>query len=403
MAGMTSERRKIKVLHIITRFDKGGSAENTYLTLIGLSRAGYDLILVTGPSDESQSGEREREAVRANLERAERAGIRIVRIRGLVRNMKPGGDLSAFLELLRVVRVEKPRIVHTHTSKAGILGRWAAWLCRVPVIVHTPHGHVFWGYFGLLETKLYVTLEKITARITDRIVALTGQERDDHLRFRVAPPEKFVTIHSGVDLSRFDAALYDRSKIRIELDIPPGDLVVGTAGRLTPVKGHVHLIAAAAKILAVHPDTTFVLLGDGELKGRLIEQAEALGLAGKVRFPGWRPDVAAVMSAFDVFVLPSLNEGMGRVLVEAMALSKPVVASRTGGIKDLVADGSNGLLVPPGDAGDLADAILRLLGDAALRAAMGGEGRRRAEIYSAERMVEKIEELYAMSTGAGRG
>ena len=391
------------MLHIITRFDKGGSAENTYLTLIGLSRAGYDLILVTGPSDESQSGEREREAVRANLERAERAGIRIVRIRGLVRNMKPGGDLSAFLELLRVVRVEKPRIVHTHTSKAGILGRWAAWLCRVPVIVHTPHGHVFWGYFGPLETKLYVTLEKITARITDRIIALTGQERDDHLRFRVAPPEKFVTIHSGVDLSRFDAALYDRSKIRIELDIPPGDLVVGTAGRLTPVKGHVHLIAAAAKILAVHPDTTFVLLGDGELKGRLIEQAEALGLAGKVRFPGWRPDVAAVMSAFDVFALPSLNEGMGRVLVEAMALSRPVVASRTGGITDLVEDGRNGLLVPPGDAGALADAILRLLGDAALRAAMGGEGRRRAEIYSTERMVEKIEELYAMSTGAGRG
>ena len=402
MAGMTSERRKIKVLHIITRFDKGGSAENTYLTLIGLSRAGYDLILVTGPSDESQSGEREREAVRANLERAERAGIRIVRIRGLVRNMKPGGDLSAFLELLRVVRVEKPRIVHTHTSKAGILGRWAAWLCRVPVIIHTPHGHVFWGYFGLLETKLYVTLEKITARITDRIVVLTGQERDDHLCFRVAPPEKFVTIHSGVDLSRFDAALHDRSQIRAELGIPPGDLVVGTAGRLTPVKGHVHLIDAAARILAVHPDTTFVFLGDGELKGKLMERAEALGLAGKVRFPGWRPDVAAVMSAFDVFVLPSLNEGMGRVLVEAMALSKPVVASRTGGIKDLVADGSNGLLVPPGDAGDLADAILRLLGDAAMRAAMGGEGRRRAEIYSAERMVEKIEELYAMSTGAGR-
>ena len=391
------------MLHIITRFDKGGSAENTYLTLIGLSRAGYDLVLVTGPSDDSQSGEREREAVRTNLERAERAGIRIVRIRGLVRNMKLGGDLSAFLELLRVVRVEKPRIVHTHTSKAGILGRWAAWLCRVPVIVHTPHGHVFWGYFGPLETKLYVTLEKITARITDRIIALTGQERDDHLRFRVAPPEKFVTIHSGVDLSRFDAALYDRSKIRIELDIPPGDLVVGTAGRLTPVKGHVHLIAAAAKILAVHPDTTFVLLGDGELKGRLIEQAEALGLAGKVRFPGWRPDVAAVMSAFDVFALPSLNEGMGRVLVEAMALSRPVVASRTGGITDLVEDGRNGLLVPPGDSGALADAILRLLGDAALRAAMGGEGRRRAEIYSTERMVEKIEELYAMSTGAGRG
>ncbi len=394
---------KAKVIHVITRFDKGGSAENTYLTLIGLSRAGYDLVLVSGPSDESQLGEREREAVRANLERAERAGIRIVRVHCLVRNLRPGGDLSAFLELLRIFRVEKPKIVHTHTSKAGILGRWAAWLCRVPFIVHTPHGHVFWGYFGPLETKLYVTLERITAWITDRIIALTSQERDDHLRFRIAPRDKFVKIHSGVDLSLFDATLHDRMKIRAELDIPSGDLVVGTAGRLTPVKGHMHLIDATAKILAVRPDTTFVFLGDGELKNKLLEQAEALGLAGKVHFPGWRPDVAAVMSAFDVFALPSLNEGMGRVLVEAMALSKAVVASRTGGITDLVEDDKNGLLVPPGDAGALAAAILRLLNDGEMRAAMGGEGRRRAETYSAERMVEKIGKLYAMSTGASQG
>lgn len=396
---MISEHGKIKVVHVITRFDKGGSAENTYLTLIGLSRASCDLVLVKGPSDESQSGELESEAVRSNLERAERAGIRIVRIRGLVRNMKPGGDLSAFLELLRIFWVEKPQIVHTHTSKAGILGRWAAWLCRVPVIVHTPHGHVFWGYFGPLETKLYVTLERITARITHRIIALTEQEKEDHLRFHIAPRDKFVTIHSGVDLSLFDATLHDRMKIRAELDIPLGDLVVGTTGRLTPVKGHMHLIEAAAKILAVRPDTTFFFLGDGELKKKLLERAEALGLAGKARFPGWRPDVAAVMSAFDVFALPSLNEGMGRVLVEAMALSRPIVASRIGGITDLVEDDKNGLLVPPGDAGTLADAILRLLDDSDMRAAMGGEGRRRAETYSAARMVEKIGKLYAMLPG----
>lgn len=400
---MNVHNDRAKVLHIITRFDKGGSAENTYLTLIGLSRAGYDLVLVTGPSDESKSAEREREAVQANLDEVEKAGVRTISIPDLMRNLHLDRDLKAFFRLLRILREEKPQIVHTHTSKAGILGRWAAWLCRVPFIVHTPHGHVFWGYFGPLETKLYVTLERITARITHRIIALTEQEKEDHLRFRIASRDKFLTIHSGVDLSLFDATLHDRSQIRAELDIPAGDLVVGTAGRLTPVKGHMHLLEAAAKILAIRPDTTFVVLGDGELKNKLLERIEALGLAGKVHFPGWRPDVAAVMSAFDVFALPSLNEGMGRVLVEAMALSRPVVASRTGGITDLIEDGGNGLLVPPGDAGALADAILRLLDEGEMRAAMGGEGRRRAETYSAERMVEKIGELYAVSPGAGRG
>jgi glycosyltransferase involved in cell wall biosynthesis len=388
------DSKRIKVIHVITRFDKGGSAENTFLTLCGLDRSKYDLALIMGEMEGLNLGGLEQEAVRANLEDAERAGVRIIMVRDLVRSLSPGCDLKAFLSLFRIFRNEKPQIVHTHTSKAGILGRWAAFLCRVPIILHTPHGHVFWGYFGPLETRLYVALEKITALVTKRIVALTDQERDDHLRFRIAPPEKFTTIHSGVDLSRFDAALYDRAKMTAELDIPPGDLVVGTAGRLTPIKGHVHLLEAAAKILAARPDTTFVFLGDGELKASLQEKAASLGVARRVRFPGWRPDVAPVMSAFDVFVLPSLNEGMGRVLVEAMALSRPIVASRTGGINDLVVHEKNGLLVPPRDAGVIADAVLLLLGNEPIRRAMGSEGRRMAQGYSAARMVEKIDALY---------
>lgn len=385
---------QIKVIHVITRFDKGGSAENTFLTLRGLDRSKYGPVLVMGAFDETDREDREGAAVRKNLSDSEKAGVRILSIPDLVRNLHPGRDLKAFFGLFRIFRGEKPRIVHTHTSKAGFLGRWAAWLCRIPIVVHTPHGHVFWGYFGPLETGLYVGLERITALVTDRIVALTDREREEHLRVRVAPPEKFTTIHSGVDLSRFDATLYDRTRMREELDIPPGDLVVGTAGRLTPVKGHVHLLAAAAEILAARPDTTFVFLGEGELKMRLLEQAEALGVANKVRFPGWRPDVAAVMSVFDVFVLPSLNEGMGRVLIEAMALSMPIVASRIGGIKDLVTNGGNGMLVPPGDAAAIASAVLALLGNEQKRLAMGSEGRRMAGNYSAQRMVKKIEALY---------
>ena len=383
-----------KVIHIITRFDKGGSAENTFLTLRGLDRSKYDLTLIMGALDESNREDREWKSVQANLSEAEKAGVRIIPLPGLIRNLHPGCDVKAFFGLLRILHEEKPHIVHTHTSKAGFLGRWAAWLCRVPVIIHTPHGHVFWGYFGPWKTRCFVLLERWTARITRTIVTLTPQERDDHLRFRIAPEEKFAVIHSGVDLPLFDAAPHDRFKIRAELDIPPDHLIIGTAGRLTPVKGHIHLLEAAVKILATRPDTTFVFLGEGELKMRLLEQAEALGVANKVRFPGWRPDVAAVMSVFDVFVLPSLNEGMGRVLIEAMALSMPIVASRIGGIKDLVTNGGNGMLVPPGDAAAIASAVLALLGNDQKRLAMGSEGRRMAGNYSAQRMVKKIEALY---------
>ena len=386
--------KKIKVIHVITRFDKGGSAENTCLTLRGLDRSKYNLVLVKGPSEESQMGDREQEAVKANLTEAETAGVRIITVRELVRNLSPGLDLKAFLSLYRIFREEKPHIVHTHTSKAGILGRWAALLARVPIILHTPHGHVFWGYFGFMQTGLFIVLEKITSLFTDRIIALTDQERADHLRFHIAPDKKFTTIHSGADLSPFNAALYDRSKMKTALHIPPGDLVVGTVGRLTPVKGQIHLLEAAAKVLAVRPDTTFVFLGDGELQPELQKRAAEMGVADRVRFPGWRPDTAAVMSVFDVFALPSLNEGMGRVLVEAMALSKPIIASRIGGITDLVVHGENGLLVPPRDAGAIAEAILVLLDDEPRRKAMGGEGRRMAEGFSAELMIEKINVLY---------
>jgi glycosyltransferase involved in cell wall biosynthesis len=386
--------KKIKVIHVITRFDKGGSAENTFLTLCGLDRSKYNLVLVKGPSEESQMGDREQEAVKANLTEAETAGVRIITVRELVRNLSPGLDLKAFLSLYRIFREEKPHIVHTHTSKAGILGRWAALLARVPIILHTPHGHVFWGYFGFMQTGLFIVLEKITALFTDRIIALTDQERADHLRFHIAPDKKFTTIHSGADLSLFNAALYDRSKMKTDLHIPPDDLVVGTVGRLTPVKGQIHLLEAAAKVFAVRPDTTFVFLGDGELQPELQKRAAEMGVADRVRFPGWRPDAAAIMSVFDVFALPSLNEGMGRVLVEAMALSKPIIASRIGGITDLVVHGKNGLLVPPRDANAIAEAIFVLLGDEPRRKVMGGEGRRMAEGFSAEGMIEKINALY---------
>jgi len=386
--------RKTRVIHVITRFDKGGSAENTYLTAAGLDREAYEVLLVMGPSGESEMGPLERASVEENLSRLRAQGVKILTFAGIVRRVSPVNDLKALFALWRLFRRERPALVHTHTSKAGILGRWAAWLAGVPVLVHTPHGHVFWGYFGPAKTRVFILLERLTALITDRLVMLTDQERRDHLRFRVAPEEKFATVHSGVDLRRFTAPADERGEVRKSLGIPDGALVVGAVGRLTAVKGHRHLLDAARAVIDRCPKTVFVFLGAGELLGVLQRQAAALGIESNVRFAGWRPDVSLAMSAFDLFAFPSVNEGMGKALVEAMAMEKPVVASRIGGIADLVNDGVNGFLVPPSDPEALADRILFLMENPDTGRRMAAKAAETAAAYGSAAMVRKIEALY---------
>jgi len=385
-------------MHVITRFDKGGSAENTFLTVRDLDKDRYDVVLVTGASQPDNSpvhsGDPEMAAIEANIATLVAKGVRLVRLPKLVRELSPVSDLSAFVSLLLIIRREGPRIVHTHTSKAGILGRWAAWLCRVPIIVHTPHGHVFWGYFRPWQARLFIMLERWTARITTRIVALTPQERADHLRFRIAPEEKFTVIHSGVDLVPFFAPHLDGAKVRTGLGISPDTTVIATAGRLTAVKGQATLIRAVADILRQRKKIVLLILGEGELRSDLEALSTDLGVAEAVRFLGWRPDVAAIMASCDIFCLPSLNEGMGKVLVEAMALGKPIIASAVGGIPDLVVPGETGILVQPADGNALAKAILTLCADPEMMRKMGAQGKRKALGYSVEIMLNKIDHLY---------
>ncbi|MDO9528060.1 MAG: glycosyltransferase family 4 protein [Syntrophales bacterium] len=385
---------KIKAIHIITRLDKGGSAENTLLTLMGLDREIYDVALVRGLSTESNMAEDESRAVEESVRDVEGEGVRVVTIPSLVRRIQPLYDLKAFFTLIKILRQERPDIVHTHTSKAGIMGRWAAFFSQVPIITHTPHGHVFWGYFGRLKTGIFILLEKISALITDRLVMLTEQEKNDHLHFHIAPEDKFTVVHSGINLDKFSKISVEPGVMKRRLGIPEGNLVVGTTGRLTHVKGHRYLIEAAGKIVSFRPDTTFVFLGDGELLDEFKNMAAKFGIEANVKFLGWRSDVTEVMSTFDIFALPSLNEGMGRVLVEAMALGKPIVASDIGGIPDLVVDGENGYLIPVGDVDALAAMIRRLLDDPGKREEMGNAGQRYAVNFSAEEMMKKIDRLY---------
>jgi glycosyltransferase involved in cell wall biosynthesis len=401
---MNASREPIRILHVITRMVKGGAQENTLSNVLGLAGPGWESSLATGPAV-GPEGSLEPECLAA--------GVRMLRVPELVRELSPMDDLRALRRLETLCRKERPHIVHTHTSKAGILGRIAARRAGVPLVVHTPHGHVFHSYESGLKTRLFVEAERYCARSADRLVALTENERREHLELRVGGAERWTVIHSGVDFSPFEAARGQRAPVRRELGIENNATVIGTVGRLVPIKGQRYLIEAFAALTAARPELHLLLVGDGELREELTSLAVSLGLAvrahdepsmphadgapgrGTVHFVGLRRDVPRLMAAMDVFTLPSLNEGMGRVLVEAMAMELPCVASRVSGIPDVVAEGATGLLVPPREPGELAGALGTLLDDPARAREMGVRGRQRVvPEFGVVRMLEKLDTLY---------
>ncbi len=384
----------IKILHIITRLDAGGSAQNTLLTCLGLNKDKYDVVLVHGFSLESQMTQQERASVGRGIKKAKDQGVKVIPVRFLVRRISPVKDLRAFLSLWKLVAEEKPHIVHTHTSKAGILGRLAAKLAGAPIIVHTAHGHVFYGHFGALASKFFLLTERVMACFTDRMVALTEGERHDYVEWSVSGADKTLTIHSGVDIDQYTKVRVNIEEKKRSLGLNSNGLVVGTVGWLLPIKAPMHLLKAMAGVWQSRPEVSLVFVGKGELEEGLKAEAFHMGVSDKVTFLGWRDDVAEIIPIMDVFVLPSLNEGMGRVLVEAMAAAKPVVASSAGGIPDLIKDGQNGFLVEPGDVDGLHLAIEKLLDHKKIRDDMGRQGRAMAQDYSVEKMVEKLDTLY---------
>jgi glycosyltransferase involved in cell wall biosynthesis len=377
---------KTKVLHIITRLDKGGSAENTFLTVKGLDKEKYDVTLMSGPVEDASQERRTQ---------VEESGIRYIPLPGLVRNIHPVSDLIALFRIRRFLAKEKFNVVHTHTSKAGFLGRFAAKRAGTPHVIHTPHGHIFYGYFGRLKTKMFIWLEKFASRMTDKIVALTESEKSDYIAHKIVDEKKCAVIHSGIEMDRYrELALEDKNKLKEEIGIPEDALVAGTVGRLVPVKGPEFMIKASRHIISKSPQTYFVFAGDGPLKENLQALARETGTDTNVIFLGWRDDVPRILSVFDIFLLPSLNEGMGRVLAEAMALGKPIVASNVGGVPDLVTHGKNGFLVPPKNPEELARYTQLLLEDKDKRETMGRAGKEMASGFTHEAMVQKITNLY---------
>ena len=387
--------KKTRIIHIITRLDKGGSAETTLQVVSLLNRERYEVFLAHGLSLESNMGVMEQEVLARDLSLAEKRGIRVFSIPSLLRRLSLKNDLLAFFSIYRLIKRIKPHIVHTHTSKAGVLGRLAACLARVPIIIHTPHGHVFHSYYGYIMTKIIVLVERILSLMTDKITALTDRERDEHLEQGVASIEKYVIIHSGVMLQQIMNTNIDVETGKKEFDIPQNSNVIGVVGRLVPIKGHKYLVSAAKRIIKEFGNTVFVFVGDGYLEARLQRQAESLGVRKNIIFAGWRNDVIKILGLFDVLVLPSLNEGMGKVLIEGMALGKPIVASSVGGIIDLVKNGDNGILVPPRDSDGLSDAILNLIRNKKLAQELGKNGKAKVyPEYDTTVMIRQIEDLY---------
>jgi glycosyltransferase involved in cell wall biosynthesis len=260
-----------------------------------------------------------------------------------------------------------------------------------PGIVHTPHGHVFYGYFGPFTTRAFILAERIAALVTDRIVTLTDAGRKDHLHFGIGAPEKYRVIPSGIDIGRFEGK--DGSGVRAEIGCGTGP-VVGWAGRLVTVKDCGTFLRAMALVLAKRPDAYVVIAGDGEEHDALVLLAEELGISARVRFLGDRRDMPHVLASFDVFVLSSVNEGFGRVIIEAMAAGAPVVSTAVGGTPEVIDDGVTGLLVPPGDPGKMAEAVLRVLGEPGLAERLRDRARLGMVRFTTRFMVDAYEEIY---------
>jgi glycosyltransferase involved in cell wall biosynthesis len=374
-----------RVLQVITRLIIGGAQETAMLIADGLDPAYFDVDLLSGPQTGPEG---------SLIEEVRARGIPLTIEPSLVREINPVKDPLALVRLTRFIKRGRYTIVHTNSSKAGILGRWAASLAGAPIVVHTVHG---WGHHEhqhALLRSFYVLLERVTHRITDKLVVVSPRNIEKGLADSIATPEKYVTIRSGIELNRFRQPDRPREAVRAELGIATDATVVGMVTRLSAQKAPLDFVAAARLVIAQRRDVRFVVVGDGPLRTEVEAVVATEGLADHIHLTGLRRDVPDLMHSFDIFALTSLWEGLPRVLPQAMAAGLPIVATAVDGNAEAVTDGINGFLTPPGDPQAMASALLRLLEDPDLATQMGKAGRIRAANFGARKMVSDIAILY---------
>jgi len=388
--GMNAQAKTgpIRVLHIITRMIQGGAQENTLLTVEGLNQKGrFQASLVSG-IDRGPEGEL--------LSRVPR-NTRLIIVPELGRSINPFADLRALFKLYHIIRSGHYHIVHTHSSKAGVLGRIAARFARTPFIVHTIHGLAFHDYQPWVANWLCRLVKRGCARITDHYISVSSNISSKALLAGIGKPSKFTTIYSGMELDWFLHAEVNPLETRRQLGISPDAPVVGKIARLFPLKGHQQLLEAIPSILSRHPAVRFLLVGNGILYERLRNRARDLGVLDSLVFAGLVPRerIPEMLSVMDILVHTSLREGLARALPQALAMGKPCVSFDLDGAPEVILQDQTGFLVKPGDSVALADAISRLISDPGLRSKMGTAGRRLVDpMFRAETMVERTIEVY---------
>lgn len=397
----------IKVVRIIARLNLGGPARHCLLLSEGLRAHGYETLLLSGALGPGE----------APIEAAAPSGVRLEQVPGLGPTPRPGADLRALAALVRILRRERPAIVHTHTAKAGALGRVAARLAGVPLVVHTFHGHVLTNYFSPTGSRAARLAERALARLTDRIVTLSpGLARELAHDLGVGRPEQYAVVPLGRDLAPLRAAR--PGALRAELGLAPDVPLVLGVGRLVPIKDVPALVRAFARLRARAPAARLVLVGDGDERPRVLAAVRAEGLEPAVHLLGWRRDLPALLADADLLALASKNEGTPLAIVEAFAAGVPVVATAVGGVPDMFVPPSGedaqapsgvlaraeGALVAPGPQAEqaLADAMAWAL-EPARRARLGAAARRASARWDAPRLLEDVAALYGeLLTAAGR-
>lgn len=381
--------KPLKVIHVITRLILGGAQENTIFTVEGLARMPeFSVKLISGPAI-GPEGDLVRRAVRN--------GVDLEIMPELRRELHPWCDPAAFLKLCAVYRRERPDIVHTHSSKAGILGRAAARATGVPCVIHTIHGLPFHPYQSKLANAVYILSERIAARWSRGIISVADAMSEKAVAAGVAPPDRFITIYSGMEVDPFLAEDGARERIRSRFGVAPDEVVIGKIARLFELKGHVCVLDAAPAIMEKFPNVKLMFVGDGILRDSLQRRAETLGISDRLIFTGLvePSEIPAMIKAMDVVVHASLREGLARVLPQSLLSARPVVTFDIDGAREVVIEGETGYLVEPGSIEGLADAIIRALSDMPRARAMAVEGRRRfADRFRAETMVSEIAEYY---------
>lgn len=378
----------ISVLHLITRLIVGGAQENTIDTAANLDQDLFKTEIISGLQTGSEG---------SLVEDVRIKGIPLTLIPELVREVSPRNDFRALRKLHSTMRSCNPAIVHTHSSKAGILGRLAARMAGVPVIVHTIHGWGFHDFMPLPQRYFYILLERLLARFTHALIAVSNQDIQVGLRNNIGSEDQYHLIRSAILTKKISPDQIDPKISRTEFGIPQDAIVIGTIGRLSPQKNPKDWIRIAGLIHRSFPDVFFLVVGDGPLRSQVEQEVRKMDVAEKIIIAGIQRDVSRYLSAMDIFMMTSLWEGLPRTILHALNMNIPVVAYNVGGVPEVVIQGETGLLSQPGNIDEMTKHIENLINDPQLRARLGKNG---ADLIQDEfdlnKMIREITELYEM-------